>query len=125
MMTAYSYMTKLVAQIIINCFEVSSVQALEPSCHYLNSVGSSELLSVSLFSGIKKKKDDNIDCLIGHMRECKEALTAVSGTLLSQKMFTIAMRLIIMDVFLGRRRFTGAQCPMKKPLTGRFQLVSS
>lgn len=124
MMTAYSYMTKLAAQIIINCFEVSSVQAPEPSCHYLKSVRSSELLSVSLFSGIKKK-DDNIDCLIGHMRECKEALTAISGTLLTQKMFTIAMRLIIMDVFLGRGRFTGAPCPMKKPLTGRFQLVSS
>ena len=76
MMTAYSYMTKLAAQIIINCFEVSSVQAPEPSCHYLKSVRSSELLSVSLFSGIKKK--DNIDCLIGHMRECKEALTAIN-----------------------------------------------
>ena len=124
MMTAYSYKTKSVAQIIINCLEVSSVQAPEPSCHCLKSVGSSELLSASLFSGIKKL-DDNIDCLIGHMRECKEALTAVSGTLLTQKMFTITMRLIIKGVFLGRRRFTGAQCPMKKPLTGRFQLVSS
>ena len=65
-MTAYSYMTKLVAQIVINCFEVSSVQAPKPNYHYLKSVGSSELLSVSLFSGIKKKGggDDSIDCLI-------------------------------------------------------------